>query len=814
MKVHETRSHGHPAGEQDDKVIMTRKQKAENKTHEAEQSPKKPKPENGDNKDSHANGKSAVAAEFEEFSTNVKDQLTLDQMKEILKLNDQVSDASDTAIILTCLDVLFFGPLAKCPVCKGNLEFNGSNYSCTGSYSEWASCTYKTRVAPRMEDQLKLPDFALNSSVSDLLKNHQDPSRRPKRELAPPEKPFMGMMISLSGRLTRTHGDWKKEIEKHGGKVANSVAGVTCLVVSHMERHRGGSSKVTEAIEKNVPVLRESWLSDSIKKQEVQPMDAYDCISDLTTYGKGIPWDKQDPGEEALESLSAEVKLYGKRGIYKDTMLQQQGGNIFERDGIIYNCAFSLCDLGKGLNEFAITELITVPEKNLHLYYKRGRVGDDARAEERLEEFENVDTAIAEFARLFEELTGNKFEPWEREKKIQKKPRKFFPVDTDEGYDVRYGGLGIRQLGIAVTHCKLDPMIANFMKVFCSQEIYRYSMMEMGLDSPDLPMGMLTDLHLKRCEETLHQFVDALKTKQESGEEAEALWSEFSQRWFTLMHSTRPFIFRDFQELADHAASGLETVRDIVAASHIIGDLTGSTLDDPLSDRYGKLGCSIEALDKESDDYKMILKYVDKTYEPYKVGDVSYGMSVENVYVVESSACPSLDEMKKLPNKVLLWCGTRSSNLVRHLQKGFLPAICSLPVPGYMFGKAIVCSDAAAEAAKYGFTAVDRPEGFLVLAVVSLGDEINEVTSPPKDTESLEKKKTGVKGLGRKKTDESEHFVWRDDIKVPCGRLIPSEHKDSVLEYNEYAVYDPKQTCIRFLVGVKYEEIGVEYDTA
>lgn len=104
--------------------------------------------------------------------------------------------------------------------------------------------------------------------------------------------------------------------------------------------------------------------------------------------------------------------------------------------------------------------------------------------------------------------------------------------------------------------------------------------------------------------------------------------------------------------------------------------------------------------------------------------------------------------------------GTRSSNLLRHLHKGFLPAICSLPVPGYMvsnlptyilekvtdcyyvmlimllwsacqFGKAIVCSDAAAEAARYGFTAVDRPEGFLVLAIASLGDQATELTSLP-----------------------------------------------------------------------------------
>jgi poly [ADP-ribose] polymerase len=49
-------------------------------------------------------------------------------------------------------------------------------------------------------------------------------------------------------------------------------------------------------------------LLDSIEKQEPQPMEAYDVVSDLSVEGKGIPWDKQDPSEEALESMSAEVK--------------------------------------------------------------------------------------------------------------------------------------------------------------------------------------------------------------------------------------------------------------------------------------------------------------------------------------------------------------------------------------------------------------------------------------------------------------------------------------------------------------------------
>lgn len=74
-------------------------------------------------------------------------------------------------------------------------------------------------------------------------------------------------------------------------------------------------------------------------------------------------------------------------------------------------------------------QLITVPESNLHLYYKKGRVNNDGHVEETLDERKNVDNAIKEFVRLFEEMTGNEFEPWEREKKFQKKSMKFHPID-------------------------------------------------------------------------------------------------------------------------------------------------------------------------------------------------------------------------------------------------------------------------------------------------------------------------------------------------------------------------------------------------
>nr|CAB3446769.1 unnamed protein product [Digitaria exilis] len=726
--VHETRSRAHAAAQEEGKAA-TKKQKTESKDQERGQ---------------HVASKNK---KFAEFCKGIGEHLSVEDMRKILQANEQDASGSDDAIVPRCEDMIFYGPLEKCPICGGQLEFKGWKYKCTGNYSEWARCTFSTNDPSRRSGPIKVPDDIKDGFTQKWLKQREG-KEFPKRDVDEEAHIFSGMMVALSGRMSRSHGYFKEQIMKHGGKVNNSVLGVTCVVASPAERDKGGSGGFAEALERGTPVVSENWIMDSIEKKEVQPLAAYDIASDVVPEGRGLPLGQLDPSEEAIETLAAEVKLAGKKAVHKDSKLEKDGGCIFEKDGIFYNCAFALCDLGNDMNQICIMQLVMVPENHLHLFYKKSPIGHDQMSEERVEDFgSRVNDAIKEFVRLFEEITGNEFEPWEREKKFEKKSMKMYPLDMDVGVDVRHGGL-------------------------------------------------------------------ALQSVPESGPEADAFWTEISNKWFTLFPTTRPYVLRGFEQIADNVASGLETVRDINDASHLIGDVSGSTLDDPLSECYKKLGCTINPVAEDSEDYKMILRYLEKTYEPVKVDDVVYGVSVERIYAVESSAFPSYEKIKNLPNKVLLWCGTRSSNLLRHLHKGFLPAVCHLPVPGYMFGKAIVCSDAAAEAARYGFTAVDRPEGYLVLAVASLGEEITEVTGTPgaEDAQGFEAKKMAVKGVGRKTTDESEHFTWRDGVKVPCGKLVPSRNKKGRLEYSEYAVYDPKQArvSICFLVGVKYEEQNME----
>lgn len=59
--------------------------------------------------------------------------------------------------------------------------------------------------------------------------------------------------------------------------------------------------------EREIPVVREVWLADSIEKRKAQALDAYDIASDIAVEGKGVALNQQDSTVVALETLTAEV---------------------------------------------------------------------------------------------------------------------------------------------------------------------------------------------------------------------------------------------------------------------------------------------------------------------------------------------------------------------------------------------------------------------------------------------------------------------------------------------------------------------------
>lgn len=60
--------------------------------------------------------------------------------------------------------------------------------------------------------------------------------------------------------------------------------------------------------EKNIPIVKEQWITDCIEKKTSLPLEAYDMAAELPG-DHDVPWDKKLPEQEAAVSLMAEVKL-------------------------------------------------------------------------------------------------------------------------------------------------------------------------------------------------------------------------------------------------------------------------------------------------------------------------------------------------------------------------------------------------------------------------------------------------------------------------------------------------------------------------
>lgn len=60
----------------------------------------------------------------------------------------------------------------------------------------------------------------------------------------------------------------------------------------------------------------------------------------------------------------------------------------------------------------------------------------------------------------------------------------------------------------------------------------------------------------------------------------------------------------------------LEALRDIELASKLIGSTGGDVDEDPLDINYKKLFCDIVPVPRDSDDFGLVKRYLDRTHAP------------------------------------------------------------------------------------------------------------------------------------------------------------------------------------------------------
>ncbi|PIN11116.1 NAD+ ADP-ribosyltransferase Parp [Handroanthus impetiginosus] len=721
---------------------------------------------------------------------DLKKYVTTSELREMLEANDQESRGSELDLRERCADGMLFGALEKCPMCSGSLHYSSGMYRCSGYLSEWTKCSYSTTEPRRVKGKWKIPEGTSNEYLLKWFKSQK--VKKPERVL-PPKSPcgtsgsqaasalsqsskvenIGDLKVAITGVPNKSMEEWKNKIEGAGGQVHIKIKKETnCLVVIGVLDHN--AAEVKKARRMKIPIVREDYLVDCIKRQKKLPFDMYRVETIENTHGV------------------ATVKVKGQSSVHEASGLQDSG-HILEDGKSIYNTTLNMSDLSTGINSYYILQIIQDDKSSdCYVFRKWGRVGNEKIGGTKLEEMSKSD-AIKEFKRLFLEKTGNSWEAWEQKKDFHKQPGRFYPLEID---------YGVKDLSkkkqLNFTSSQLAPQLVELMKMLFNVEAYRAAMVEFEINLSEMPLGKLSKSNIQKGFEALTQIQNLLNSTAYAPNVKESLLVDASNRFFTVIPSIHPHIINDEDDFKLKVKM-LEALQDIEIASRLVGFDADS--DESIDEKYKKLRCHISPLSHDSEDFQLIEKYLHTTHAPTHT---DWALELEEVFSLERAG--EMDRYApyraKLNNKMLLWHdkGVLENGPILNEVFGYLTLYLDLKYGG--FGKGVYFADLVSKSAQYCFTDRNNPVGLMLVSEVALG-EVYELTKsqymdkPPKGKHS-------TKGLGKTVPLESEFVKWRDDVVVPCGKPVPSKVKASELMYNEYIVYDTAQVKMQFLLKVRF----------
>ncbi|KAM8703187.1 hypothetical protein ACLKA7_007896 [Drosophila subpalustris] len=245
----------------------------------------------------------------------------------------------------------------------------------------------------------------------------------------------------------------------------------------------------------------------------------------------------------------------------------------------------------------------------------------------------------------------------------------------------------------------------------------------------------------------------------------------------------------------------LDSLSEIEVAYNIIKNENNVEGVNPLDKHYEELKTKLEPLDKTSDEFALLNKYVQNTHASTHS---SYELEIIDIFkVARQGEARRYKPFKKLHNRKLLWHGSRLTNFVGILSHGLKIAPPEAPPTGYMFGKGIYFADMVSKSANYCCTSQQNSTGLMLLSEVALGDMM-ECTAAKYVTQ-LPKNKHSCCGRGRTMPDPKESVIRDDGVEIPLGKPITDDKLKSSLLYNEFIVYDIAQVNVQYLFRLEFK---------
>ncbi|XP_049305863.1 poly [ADP-ribose] polymerase isoform X3 [Bactrocera dorsalis] len=418
-----------------------------------------------------------------------------------------------------------------------------------------------------------------------------------------------------------------------------------------------------------------------------------------------------------------------------------------------------------------------------------GRIGTTI-GDQKLENFENLYEAKQSFLLVYHDKTGNDFTNREHFIKV---PGRMYPIEIDyeEQKTICPENFKIKS--------KLNTSVQSLIKILFDVDTMKRTMMMFDLDMEKMPLGKLSEKQIQSAYKVLSEIYDLI---QQNGMTVQFI--DATNRFYTLIPHNfgvqNPPIL-DNIELVEKHRQVLDSLLEIECAYSMLQAENKEENVNPLDKHYDQLKTKLDPIDKNSEEYKILEKYVQNTHaETHKM----YKLEIVDIFkVVRQGENRRYKPFKKLENRKLLWHGSRLTNFAGILSHGLKIAPPEAPVTGYMFGKGIYFADMVSKSANYCCTTAQDSTGLMILSEVALGNML-ECTSSKYITK-LPSNKHSTLGRGQTMPDPKDSYKREDGVEIPLGKPITDTSLKTSLLYNEYIVYDVAQVNIQYLFRMNFK---------
>lgn len=409
-----------------------------------------------------------------------------------------------------------------------------------------------------------------------------------------------------------------------------------------------------------------------------------------------------------------------------------------------------------------------------------GRVGKDI-GDSKCHEYKSLDEALEKFLQLYEEKTKNTFNT-----QFSKRCGKFHRLNTSHKEFEN-----LLKEPWATRKSALAKSVQDLLKLLTNENIINDLMIKFNIDLNKMPLGKIEQKQINNALLILMEINIKIKKNISRAELVEASNRFFS--WIPQKVSSGDVI-NTKKKLLEKARmlNSLKAMKFTYELLHKESGEKADCLD--LDSFYGKLQAQIKPLEKDSEEFNVINKYVQNT-------SMNFILQVEEIFEIQRNGDDTrYKAYESFPNRVLLWHGSRITNFNSIIAQGLLIEPPGEHTFGHMFGKGLYFSDVIANAAYYCVAKDTDGIGLILLCEVALGESAQYLQ--PEYSDELPEDKQSVLGVGRHSFKSPYNCL--NGALVPSGKPVENKNIETFLDYNEFVVYKNEQVKIKYLVKLKF----------